>query len=46
MTHMNQWAFVVAAYAITLLGTAVVSVLSWRAMRAAEAETESVSGRP
>ncbi|MFA5988474.1 MAG: heme exporter protein CcmD [Sphingomonas sp.] len=33
---MNPWPFVVAAYAITLLASAGLAVISWRAMRAAE----------
>ena len=35
---MNPWPFIVAAYALTLLGTAVLAVSSWAAMRRAEAE--------
>lgn len=37
---MNQWAFVTAAYALAFAATAMVVVLSWRAMRAAEAKAE------
>jgi len=37
---MNQWAFVIAAYGVTALGTLLVSVVSWRAMRAAEKAAE------
>jgi hypothetical protein len=33
---MNQWAFVAAAYAVTLGGTAALVLWSWRAMRRAE----------
>jgi hypothetical protein len=33
---MNPWPFVVAAYALTLLGTAGLCVASWRAMASAE----------
>lgn len=33
---MNPWPFVTAAYALTLLATAVVGWWSWRAMRRAE----------
>lgn len=32
----GQWAFVVAAYAAVIAGTAVVSLLAWQAMRRAE----------
>jgi hypothetical protein len=42
---MNQWTFVIAAYAVTLLGTAAVSWLSWRAMRRAERQAEKLVGR-
>lgn len=40
---MNQWAFVAAAYAVTLVGTAFVSLASWRAMRRAETRADQVS---
>ncbi|MCP1470252.1 hypothetical protein J3E64_001940 [Sphingobium sp. OAS761] len=40
---MNQWAFVIAAYSVTVLGTALVSILSWRAMRAAERQAQGLS---
>ncbi len=33
---MNPWPFVTAAYAITLAGAAILSFVSWRAMRRAE----------
>ena len=33
---MNQWPFVIAAYAVTLGGAAVLLVLSYLAMRQAE----------
>lgn len=42
---MNQWAFVIAAYAVTLLGTLIVSVASYRAMRAAEAKASELGRR-
>jgi hypothetical protein len=42
---MNQWAFVIAAYAVTLAGTAIVSVVSWRAMRSAETRADHLSDR-
>ncbi len=35
---MNPWPFVVAAYAITLLGTAGLVLLSYAGMRRAEAQ--------
>jgi hypothetical protein len=37
---MNPWPFVIAAYALTLLATAALVLLSWRAMRRAEAAAE------
>jgi hypothetical protein len=42
---MNQWAFVVGAYALTFLGAAVVSLLSWHAMRTAEAQAQTLMER-
>lgn len=42
---MNQWAFVIAAYAVTLAGTALVSLTSWRAMRGAERRADQLSDR-
>ena len=33
---MNPWPFVFSAYGLTLGATAVLLLLSWRAMRAAE----------
>ena len=33
---MNHWAFVTAAYGVTLVATAGLLLASWRAMRAAE----------
>ena len=33
---MNQWAFVTAAYAVTLAGTAALAAASFLAMRRAE----------
>ena len=37
---MNPWQFVTAAYALTLLATASLILLSWRSMRKAEAAAE------
>lgn len=39
---MNHWAFVTAAYAITALGTGGLALLSWTAMRRAEAAADSL----
>jgi len=38
---MNQWAFVMGAYALTFLGTAFISLLSWRAMQGAESRASA-----
>ncbi len=43
---MNQWAFVIAAYGVGLAGTVGVTLLSWRAMRAAERQAEHQAARP
>jgi hypothetical protein len=37
---MNQMAFVIAAYVITLGGTAIVTVWAWASMRKAEKAAE------
>lgn len=42
---MNQWAFVIGAYALTLSGTGLISLLSWRAMRAAEVRAQQLADR-
>ena len=42
---MNPWSFVIAAYGITLLATAVLLLLSLRAMRRAEADVDAVTRR-
>jgi hypothetical protein len=34
---MNPWPFVIAAYGLTVAATLIVVILSWRAMRKAEA---------
>lgn len=39
---MNHWAFVIAAYAVTALGTVGLSLASYLAMRRAEAAAESL----
>ena len=39
---MNPWPFVTAAYALTLLATAALVLLSWRSMRKAEAAAEQL----
>ena len=37
---LAQWDFVIAAYAVTVLGTLFLIGWSWRAMRAAEARRD------
>ena len=39
---MNHWPFIIGAYAATLLGTAGVTLWSWRAMRRAEVQAEAL----
>ena len=46
---MNHWPFIIAAYALTLLGTAGVAPWGWAAMRRAAAEGAAPrrgAGRP
>lgn len=42
---MNHWAFVSAAYAVVVFGAAGIALLSWRAMRRAEAAAEALGSR-
>ena len=42
---MSQWTFVIAAYGVTLLATAVLIAVSWASMRRAEAEAEASKRR-
>ena len=42
---MNQWAFVIAAYAVTIVATAALLVWALAAMRRAEAEAEQLRSR-
>ncbi len=39
---MNHWPFIVAAYALTILGTFGLVLWSWSAMRRAESEAEKL----
>lgn len=39
---MNQWAFVIAAYAVTFAGLAGLAILSFLAMRRAEARVDAL----
>ena len=42
---MNHWPFIIAAYAITIVGTGGISIWSFVAMRRAEARADAVTGR-
>ena len=39
---LDQWEFVIAAYALGVLGTLAMAAWSWLAMRRAEARPEEV----
>ena len=39
---MNQWSFVIAAYAIVIAATVLLVLVSWRAMRRAEADAAAL----
>ena len=41
---MNHWPFIIAAYALTIVGTLGVTMWSVAAMRRAEAEAEALRG--
>jgi len=42
---MNHWPFVIASYAIVLLGTAVMIVNSYAAMRKSEAKADQLKSQ-
>jgi hypothetical protein len=42
---MNHWPFIIAAYAITIIGTGGITIWSFVAMRRAEARASAVTGR-
>ena len=42
---MNPWPFVIAAYAIVIGGSALLTLWAWRSMRAAEQFADDVPGR-
>jgi hypothetical protein len=42
---MNHWPFIIAAYAITIVGTIAVTGLSFARMRRAERQAEALSRR-
>ncbi|HKT77870.1 MAG TPA: hypothetical protein VJQ78_14140 [Sphingobium sp.] len=43
---MQQWPFVIGAYALTFAGTFLLCLQCWRAMRSAEADAQRLSERP
>jgi hypothetical protein len=43
---VDAWPYIVAAYALTILGTLAVTFWSWRTMRKAERDAEALSNRP
>ena len=43
---MNAWPFVIAAYAITSLGTLGLMLWSWRSMHVAEAQADTLKRTP
>jgi hypothetical protein len=43
---MNPWPFVIAAYALTIVGTLAVAGWSYAAMRRAEANAAALRDRP
>lgn len=42
---MNPWPFVIASYAVVILGSAGIALWAWRAMRKAERAAESLRKR-
>jgi len=42
---VNQWSFVIAAYAVTIVATAALLVWAYRSMRRAESEAEQLRTR-
>lgn len=42
---MNHWAFVIAAYVVTLGATAILVGWSWLTLRKAEADADAVKRR-
>jgi hypothetical protein len=43
---MNQWAFVLAAYAVVVLMTIGLILWAWLSMHVAEVDAEAVKRRP
>lgn len=42
---MNQWAFVIGAYALTFSATAALCLFCWRAMQSAEMAAKKLSDK-
>lgn len=42
---MNQWAFVIAAYGVTIVATTALAAWSYLSMRTAEADAEALKRR-
>ena len=43
--RVDAWPYIIAAYAITIIGTLAVTFWSWRAMRKAERDAEALGKR-
>ena len=43
---LDPWPFILAAYALAVLGTLGLTLWSWLAMRRAEADAEALGKRP
>jgi hypothetical protein len=43
--RVDAWPFIIAAYALTILGTLAVTFWSWHAMRKAERDADALSKR-
>jgi len=44
--RLDPWPFIVAAYALTMIGTIGVTLWSYLAMRRAEKDADALSKRP
>lgn len=44
--RLDPWPFILAAYALTVLGTFGLALWSWLAMRRAEADAQALGDRP
>lgn len=43
---MNHWPFIIGAYAVAILGTLLLLLWSWTAMRKAEADADALRRDP